>query len=259
MPKANRLLYSLRFLVMLVWSLFLLLFWILLRLRLLAWLAVLPVWLASVALRLASHTEIMVLICVALGASSLLLWRWLPAPQATSLAVLVPMLLAVGSLLCGRIDMQGTEAYVLEPARRGDVRQSREQLLIKMVQSGLTAELQALIQVGTDVNARDPGGDAALYRAREPELVKPLLQAGAKPDGKALLEAAFWGRTDAVKLLLAATPDDGKALVAEVGEQALQAAKDTRASGEQDRGQIVQMLLARGAKPLSAPNSHRRR
>jgi hypothetical protein len=61
------------------------------------------------------------------------------------------MLLAVGSLLCGRIDMQGTEAYVLEPARRGDVRQSREQLLIKMVQSGLTAELQALIQVGTDV------------------------------------------------------------------------------------------------------------
>jgi hypothetical protein len=62
-----------------------------------------------------------------------------------------------------------------------------------------------------------------------------------------------------MKLLLAATPDDGKALVAEVGEQALQAATDIRASGEQDRGQIVQMLLARGAKPLSTPNSHRRR
>ena len=54
-------------------------------------------------------------------------------------------------------------------------------------------------------------------------MVKPLLQAGAKPNGKALLEAAFWGRTDTMKLLLAATPDDGKALVAEVGDQALQA------------------------------------
>lgn len=259
MPKANRLLYSLRFLVIPVWSIFLLLFWVLIRLRILAWLAILPEGLARAAIMLASHTEIMVFICVGLGASSLLLWRWLPAEQSTSLAVLVPMLLVVGSLLLGRIDMQGTESYVLDPAQRGDVRKSREQLLIKMAQYGLSAELRSLVQIGTDVNARDPGGHSALYWTREPELVKPLLQAGAKPDGKVLLEAAFWGRTDTMKLLFEATPDDGKALVAEVGDQALQDATNVRASGEQDRGQIVQMLLARGAKPISTQNSNRRR
>ena len=260
MSKASSLLYSLRFLVIPVWGIFLLLFWVLIRLRLLAWLAIFPEGIARIAIMLASHTGMIVFICVGMGASSILLWRWLPTKQATSVAVLVPMLLAIGSMSLGRIDMQGTESYVLDPAQRGNVQNSREQLVIKMAQYGLSTELRSLVQAGTDVNAHDPEGHSALYWAREPELVKPLLQAGAKPDGKALLEAAFWGRTDTMKLLLEATPDNGKALVAEVGDQALQNAMATRVSGEQDRDQIVQMLLARGAKPITNQNdnSHRR-
>ncbi len=228
-----------------------LLFWFLIRLRLLAWLAVLLEGIARVTMPLlTSHTGIVVLICVGIGATSLLLWRWFSVKQAVSLVILVPMLLAVGGVFIGRIDMYGTESYVLDPVQRGDVQVAREQLLIKMAQYGLLGEVRSLAQVGTNVNARDPKGHSALYWAREPEMVKPLLQVSAKPDAGALLEAAFWGRTDTMKLLFEATPDDGKALVAEVGGQALQDATHVRASGEQDRDQIVQMLLARGAKPI---------
>ena len=54
-----------------------------------------------------------------------------------------------------------------------------------------------------------------------------------------------------VKLLLEATPDDGKALVAEFGDQDLEANNVvTSLDGEQDRQQIIQMLLARGAAPI---------
>jgi hypothetical protein len=58
-----------------------------------------------------------------------------------------------------------------------------------------------------------------------------------------------------MKLLFEATSDDGKALVAEVGDQALRDATNVRSSGEQDREQIVQMLLSRGAKPI--PNGNK--
>ena len=249
MFKAKILRYGLRSLVIPVWSIFLLLFWFLIRLRILPWLAVLPEGVARVAILLASHSGLIVFICVGIGASSLLLWRWLSVTQAMSIAVLVPMLLVVGSLVFGRIDTQGTEPYAFEPAQRGNVQGTREQLVIRMAQYELSTELRSLIQVRTNVNVRDPKGHSALYWAREPEIVKLLLQAGAKPDAGALVEAAFWGRTDTMKLLFEATPDDGKALVAEVGDEALHDATSVCASGEQDRDQIVQMLVARGAKP----------
>ena len=225
------------------------------RLRVLTWLAVLPEWFAKVAIILAGNIGIMVLGCMLVGASSLLLWRWSPVKLSASLAVLIPILLLVGSIAYGRIDTQGTEKYATAPAQRGDVRSTREQLLIHMTRYQLPNELQALIRVGTDVNAHDPEGRSALYWAREPEMVKLLLLAGAKPNGKALVEAAFWGRLDTIKLLFEATPDDGKALVAEVGDQALRNATNVRSSGEQDREQIVQMLLTRGAKPI--PNGNK--
>ena len=50
-----------------------------------------------------------------------------------------------------------------------------------------------------------------------------LLRAGAEPDGKALIEAASHRNLNIIKLLFKATSDDGKALVAGVGGQALEA------------------------------------
>jgi uncharacterized protein len=50
------------------------------------------------------------------------------------------------------------------------------------------------------------------------------------------------------ELMFEATPDDGKTLVAEGGNEALDANRvNTRTSAE-DRAQIAQMLIARGAK-----------
>jgi hypothetical protein len=245
-----RLLYTLRFLVILAWSFSALWFWVWLRLRILAWLAVLPEWFARAAIMLASNMGVMILGCLVLGTSSLLLWRWLPAKRSASLAVFIPILLLVGGVFWGRIDTQGTEQYVTDPARRGALQNTREQLLIHMIRYQLPNESRALIRAGTSVNAQDPKGRSALYWASQPDMVKLLLQAGAKPDGKALIEAAFWGRLDTIKLMFEATPDDGKTLVAEVGDQALEVATSTLASGEQDREKIAQMLLARGAKPI---------
>lgn len=250
----SRLLYTLRFLVILAWSLSALWFWLLMRLRILARLAVLPEWFAKVVIMLAGNIGIMVLGCMVLGASSLLLWRWFPVKLSASFAVLIPIFLLVGSISYGRIDTQGTEQYVTNPAQRGDLQNTREQLLIHTARYQLPNELRALIRVGTNANAYDPKGRSALYWAREPDMVKLLLQAGAKPDGKVLVEAAFWGRLNTIKLLFEATPDDGKALVAEVGDQALEAATNVRSSGDQDREKIVQMLLARGAKPILSGN-----
>jgi uncharacterized protein len=243
--------YALRFLAVPIWSASALMFWLFTRIRLLVWLAVLPLGLARIAIVLVSQAGLMMLVAAAVGGSSLLLWRWLTLKQAAGAMVLIPVLFLVGSLFFGKIDTQGTDPYVLAVARRGDVQGTREQLVIKMAQYGLNAELQTLIGMGTDVNARNPKGQSALYWAREPEQVKPLLQAGAKPDEGSLLEAAFWGRLDTLKLLFAATPDDGKALVAAVGDQALQKAATVSASGEQDRRQIVQLLIARGARPIA--------
>ncbi|BAU13269.1 hypothetical protein LEP3755_38080 [Leptolyngbya sp. NIES-3755] len=251
MSRTSRWVYALRFLVIPIWGLSAFAFWGLNSIRILAWLSVLPVAVASPALMIASRTGIVVLICAAIGGSSLMLWQSLPAKQAARIAVLVPILLWVFGLFFGVIDHQGTDPYVFAPAERGDVRNTREQLVIKTAQYGLIPELQALIQVGTEVNVRNPKGQSALYWAREPKQVKILLQAGAKPDGESLVEAAFWGRLDTMKLLIAATSDDGKALIAEVGDQALDATTGVITSGEQDRTQIIKLLVDRGAKRTS--------
>jgi uncharacterized protein len=255
--RASKLLYTLRVFVALVWSCSAFLFWMLIRFQVLAWLAILPEWLARIAVLLASSTGIMILVCLLAGGSSLLLWHRFSAKQAASFAVLMPILLLAGSMTLGRIDMQGTEEYALAPARQGNVQSTREQLLIKMAQYGLPNELEALIRVGTNINARDPKGHSALYWNTELEIVKPLLQAGAKPDGESLFQAVLWGKTDTVKLLFKATSDDGKALVAEVGSQALQANTGVISSGEQNRDEIAQMLSDRGAKPVLSQNKGR--
>ncbi|MBD2090190.1 hypothetical protein H6F67_10030 [Microcoleus sp. FACHB-1515] len=251
MSQTSRLVYALRFLVIPVWSISAFVLWLGIRILLLAWLAMLPKAIASVAIVLVSHVGIVVLICAAIGGSSLLLWQWLPTKLAAAVAVLLPVLLWMSTFTWGRIDTQGTDAYVLAPAQRADVQTTREQLVIKTAQYQMNWELQALIKLGTDVNARNPNGQSALYWARDPQQVKPLLQAGAIPDADSLLQAAFWGRVDTMKLLFAATGDDGEALVAQVGDQALEYATNVTASGEQDRTQIVQLLVARGAKPIA--------
>ncbi|MBN4006311.1 ankyrin repeat domain-containing protein [Nostoc sp. LPT] len=252
---ASRLVYNFRALVIVCWSISALCFFLLMRLRILAWLVVLPEWFAKVAIILAANIGIMILGCIPVGASSLILWRWFPLTLSASLVILIPILVLVGSILYARIDKMGTEQYVINSSQQGDVQNTREQLLIHMARYQLPNELQALVQVGTNVNAADPLGRSALFwTVQKPEMVRLLLQSGAKPDGNALVEAAFWGRLDTIKLLFEATPDDGKTLVAEVGDRALQNATNVRSSGQQDRQQIVQMLVARGAKPILNTN-----
>jgi uncharacterized protein len=171
MSQSTRRLYGLRFLLIPIWMISALVLWGLTRIRILVWLALLPKGLANGAIVLFSQTGIVVLIAAAVAGSSLLLWRWLPAKPATGLAILLPLLLWIGSLSLGRINTQGTDAYVLAPAQRGDVQNTREQLVIKMAQYGLNTELQALIRAGTSVNVQNPNGQSALYWARDPEQV----------------------------------------------------------------------------------------
>ena len=73
----------------------------------------------------------------------------------TIVAILLPILLFCGGIIYAAADTQGVLRYVIAAAQRGDVRGTREQLLI---QSGLNATVdrtQQLIQRGTNVNARD--------------------------------------------------------------------------------------------------------
>jgi uncharacterized protein len=65
-----------------------------------------------------------------------------------------------------------------------------------------------------------------------------------------LSEAIFWGRLDGVKLMFKATSDDGKALIAELGSDALMANNVHTGASEVDRAEIIKLLTARGAKPL---------
>ncbi len=69
--------------------------------------------------------------------------------------------------------------------------------------------LSKVQHVGTNVNVRAPEGRSALYWAGwaggEPERIKLLLQAGAKPDGRALVNVASWGRLDAIRRMFEAT------------------------------------------------------
>ncbi|MHC5675044.1 ankyrin repeat domain-containing protein [Nostoc sp.] len=242
--------YALRILVGLIWIFSAFCFLLLTRIRLLlTWLAVLPDWLARIAISFVASPGFIILSCILVGLSSLLLWHRFSNKWATIFAILIPFLLFIGTVLYGDIDTQGTQRYVTDVAQRGDVRSTREQMLIRSGLGGSLNELKALIHVGTNVNVRDPEGRSALYWAGgEPEKIKLLLQAGAKPDGRALVNAAFWGNLDAIKLMFEATPDDGKALVTEVGNQALMANKTYTNASAEDRAQIARMLIARGAK-----------
>ncbi|MBO1058964.1 MAG: hypothetical protein HEQ27_21645 [Dolichospermum sp. JUN01] len=245
--------YALRILVGLIWIFSAFCFLLFTRIRLLlTWLAVLPDWLARIAISFVVSPGFIILSCILVGLSSLLLWRRFSNKWATIFAILIPFLLFIGTVLYGDIDTQGTQRYVTDAAQRGDVMSTREQMLIRNGLGGSLNELKALIHVGTNVNVRDPEGRSALYWAGcsggEPEKIKLLLQAGAKPDGMALVNAASWGRLDAIKLMFEATPDDGKALVTEVGNQALEANKTNTNASAEDRAQIARMLIARGAK-----------
>ncbi|MGB3615525.1 MAG: hypothetical protein WBA10_17155, partial [Elainellaceae cyanobacterium] len=63
-------------------------------------------------------------------------------------------------------------------AQAGDVRSTREQLLIQIGLNGTLNYTKKLIQLGTDVDAHDPEGRSALYWASsqgsDPEIVKLL-------------------------------------------------------------------------------------
>ena len=149
-------------------------------------------------------------------------------------------------------DTQGVLPYVLQAAESGNLKDTREQLLF---QSRTVSQSKQLIQLGTNVNARDPKGHSALYSAswegRDPEILKLLLKSGAKPDALALRHAITWGRLDAIQLMFNATSDDGRALITELGEDALDANRVRTGTPEADRAQITQLLIARGAKPIS--------
>lgn len=219
---------------------------------LLTWLAVLPDWLAQTAISFVAAPGFLILGSMLMGLSSLFLLYRLSNKWATIFALLIPFLLLFGGAVFAGTDNQGLQRYIVATAQRGDLKSTREQLLIQSGLSGTFNYSKTLIQMGADANARDPDGHSPLYWASyeggDPEIVKLLLRSGAQPDAGALGQAARWGRLDAIKLMIEATPDDGKTLIAEGGNEALDANRvHTRTSAE-DRAQIAQMLIARGAK-----------
>ena len=213
-------------------------------------LALLPDWFAQVSIDGVMSPGGMIFGGILFGLSSLLLWRRSSNSFVTiSIAILVPMLLLCGAFIYGVGDTQGVLRHITQAAQSGNLKSTREQLLI---QSRTPSQSKALIRLGVNANARDPDGHSALYSAswdgRDPEIVMLLLKAGAKPDAIALRHAIAWGRLDAIKLMFGATSDDGKALIAELGNEALQANNVRTRTSDADRAQITQLLIARGAK-----------
>jgi uncharacterized protein len=220
---------------------------------LLSGLAVLPDGLATIGISLVGHPGFLILGGMLVGLSSRLLWGHRSRKWAIVFAILMPILLCFGGILYVASDSQGTQRYVTAAAQRGDLRGTREQLLIQSGLNGSIQRTQTLIQRGTNVNARDPEGKSALFWASTggdgaSEHVKLLLQAGAKPDGPALQNAAFWGQLETIKLMFGATADDGKALVAASGNAALEANRAHTHASDADRAEIARMLIDRGAK-----------
>ena len=213
-------------------------------------LALLPDGFAKVSIGCVINPGIMILCGMLFGLSSVLLWRRSSNLGVTiSIAILVPILLFCGTFIYAMSDTQGVLRHITQAAQSGNLNSTREQLLI---QSRTPSQSKALIRLGVNANARDPDGHSALYSAswdgRDPEIVMLLLKAGAKPDAIALRHAIAWGRLDAIKLMFGATSDEGRALIAELGKEALQANNVRTRTSDADRAQITQLLIARGAK-----------
>jgi uncharacterized protein len=217
-----------------------------------SWIVLLPDWFAKIALSFVSGTGFMLFCGMLTGLVSLLLWRRSGNKfVAILLGVLIPILLLFGSFTYAMSDTQDMGFHIIQAVESGSITNTREQVLI---QSQALSRSRKLIQLGVNVNARDPEGHSALYSAswegRDPEILKLLLQSGAKPDAAALRHAISWGRLDAIQLMFNATSDDGKALIAELGSDALQANNVHTRTSEADRAKITQLLIARGAKPF---------
>lgn len=248
MPQALR--YIPKILVALIWGFAGFCVIYVLNPLLISQLALLPDGLAKVAIGCVSSRGMMVFCGMLFGLISVLLWRRsFNAFITIALAILVPILLFCGTFIYAMTDTQGVLRYITQAAQSEDLQATREQVLI---QSHTPSQSKALIQLGANPNARDPAGHSALYSAswegRDPEIIKVLLEAGAKPDAIALRHAISWGRLDAIQLMFGATSDEGRALIAELGQDALQANNVRTRTSDADRTQINKLLIARGAK-----------
>lgn len=205
---------------------------------------------ATNSIAIVTNPGLMILGGMLIGMASLLLW--LPSFNrfvSLALAILVPILLFVWFFVLAMSDPQNRKMQLAQAAQNGNLEDVREQLLI---QNPILSQSKRLIQLGTNVNARDSQGHSALYTASwdggDPEVMKLLLQSGAKPDALALRNAISRGRLEAIQLMFKATSDDGKALVAELGKDALQSNTVHTRTSEADRAEITKLLKARGAK-----------
>ena len=213
-------------------------------------LAVQPDGFAAGSIAIVSSPGFIILCGMLTGMISLLLWQ--PSFNrlvALILAILIPILLFFGTFALMMTDTQGVVRHVVQAVESGSLKNTREQLLI---QSRTLSQSKQLIQLGVNVNAQDPEEHSALYSAswegRDPEILKLLLESGAKPDALALRHAIAWGRLDAIQLMFKATSDDGKALIGELGSDALEANKVHTRTSAADRTEITELLTARGAK-----------
>jgi uncharacterized protein len=208
--------------------------------------------LANPAIVVVSSPGFAILCGMLTGILSLFFWhRSVNRLVPLLLVTIIPIFLSFVAFVFSIADTQGVRPYIFQAAQSGNLKNTREQLLI---QSQTVSQTKKLIQLGTNVNARDPKGHSALYSAswegRDPEILKLLLASGAKPDAAALRHAITWGRLDAIQLMFNATSDDGRALIAELGSDALQANNVHTRTSEADRAKITQLLIARGAKPI---------
>jgi uncharacterized protein len=251
MPQELR--YFPKIFVALIWSLtgYLFLCAIVARL-IIPTLAIQPDRVATPSIALVSSPGFMILCGMLTGLISLILWhRSFNKVLSFLLGATIPFLLFFGAFAFAMADTQSVWMNVFQAAERGNLQDARGQLITL---SPTVSQAKQLIQLGANVNVRDSQGRSALYSAswagRDPEIIKLLLRSGAKPDSMALRNAISWGRLDAIQLMFQATSDDGRALIAELGEDALRANNVHTLTSEADRGKITLLLIARGAKPI---------
>jgi len=235
-----------------LWLFAVLLFWLLAQLQVLVSLSVLPVGLARLAIALylspLGTTAVFSLpIALSVGMHLCKVPGWLN--------LLTPVLISITTLVYGRIDTQGTSRYVFEAARQQDVLRTRQELLSHMARYGLVNETKALLAAGTPVNGKDAGGSTPLNWASDPAIVKLLFQYGAQPDAGTLSQGTFWANQDLLAAAFANTPDDGRSLVAEAGNEALLNLASVSTNRDDDRAAIAKMLIDRGANPNTRDES----